>query len=225
MLYLFLFAHLVADFVLQPYWLVVRKRYWHGLAIHGGLVLVCMLALGLIDRAVLALWPAMLGITAVHVAADWWKVHRADRVLKPAIVPFLLDQGIHVATLIGMISLALPQRAIWAISTAHVDLVVYGAAYIVAGLAVPIGIMVWRDPSFAHAALAPTARLRSFVIGAAGISLVLFAGPFALPVGLAGLMVVMPRQQLQHPLDRAEGRLTVLFLAALCGAVVIALHG
>ena len=28
MFYLFLLAHLVADFVLQPYWLVVRKRRW-----------------------------------------------------------------------------------------------------------------------------------------------------------------------------------------------------
>ncbi len=35
MLYLFLFAHLVADFVLQPFWLVQRKRHWDGLLIHG----------------------------------------------------------------------------------------------------------------------------------------------------------------------------------------------
>ena len=31
MFYLFLFAHLVADFALQPFWLVLRKRHWDGL--------------------------------------------------------------------------------------------------------------------------------------------------------------------------------------------------
>ena len=64
MLYLFLFAHLVADFVLQPFWLVQRKKGWDGLLIHGGIVLACMLLLPLAERATLALLPAMLAITA-----------------------------------------------------------------------------------------------------------------------------------------------------------------
>lgn len=225
MLYLFLFAHLVADFVLQPYWLVVRKLYWYGLAIHGAIVFTCMFALGIIDHALLALWPVMLGITMVHVLADWWKVHRADRILKPAIVPFLLDQVIHAATLVGALSLALPQHTLWTITPSYADLALYGAAYVVAGLAVPIGIMVWRDPLFQHAALAPRARLRSFAIGAAGVSLVLFAGPLALPIGLGGLLAVSSQQPLAHPLDCTEERLRVLFLAALCGVVVLALRG
>ena len=99
MFYLFLLAHLVADFVLQPYWLVVRKQRWDGLLIHGGIVLVCMLLLPLADAAALALWPAMLAITAVHIAADWWKVRYGGRIPGPPIGPFLLDQLIHVTTL------------------------------------------------------------------------------------------------------------------------------
>ena len=55
MFYLFLLAHLVADFVLQPYWLVVRKQRWDGLLLHGGIVLACMLLLPLADSAALAL--------------------------------------------------------------------------------------------------------------------------------------------------------------------------
>lgn len=225
MFYLFLLAHLVADFALQPYWLVMHKRQWYGLAIHGAIVLACMLALALIDRAVLTLWPAVLGITAVHAFADWWKIHRADRFLKPAILPFLLDQLIHAVTLIGVLSFALPQQVIWALSATHANAALYLAAYIVAGLAVPIGIMVWRDPTFVHVALAPTARLRSFAIGAAGVSLVLFAGVLALPIGLGGVILTMPHQEPAHPLDRVEGRLMVLFLAGLCGAAVAALRG
>ena len=78
MFYLFLFAHLVADFVLQPFWLVQRKRTWGGLFLHGGIVLACMLALPLFDRATLSLWPAMLAITGIHIIADRLKVQLRD---------------------------------------------------------------------------------------------------------------------------------------------------
>ena len=80
MFYLFLLAHLVADFVLQPYWLVVRKQRWDGLLLHGGIVLACMLLLPLADLSALALWPMMLAITAVHIAADRWKVRYGSRI-------------------------------------------------------------------------------------------------------------------------------------------------
>src|SRR5215475_1176708 len=106
MLYLFLLAHLVADFILQPYWLVQRKRRWDGLLIHGGIVLACMLALPLADRSALALWPAMLGITAAHIAADRLKVRYGHHIPGPPIVPFLLDQAVHVTVLIVALSLA-----------------------------------------------------------------------------------------------------------------------
>src|SRR5215470_8177031 len=115
MFYLFLLAHLVADFILQTHWLVIRKRRWDGLLIHGGIVLACMLALPLIDRAAMALWPAMLGIAAVHVAIDWWKVRYGDRVPGPPIVPFLLDQMIHAVVLTVALSLALPAGRVWAL--------------------------------------------------------------------------------------------------------------
>src|SRR6185503_16209413 len=113
MIYLFLLAHLVADFILQPYWLVLRKRRWSGLLIHGGIVLACMLALPLADSRTLALWPLMLAITAVHIAADWWKVNYGDRIPGPPIGPFMLDQVIHVTTLCVALSLALPSDQVW----------------------------------------------------------------------------------------------------------------
>src|SRR5262245_52172289 len=105
MFYLFLLAHLVADFILQPHWLVLRKQRWDGLLIHGGIVLACMLALALIDPTALALWPVMVAITVVHVAADRCKVRYGNRVLGPPIVPFLLDQMVHVVILTVALSL------------------------------------------------------------------------------------------------------------------------
>lgn len=214
-------AHLVADFLLQPYWLVLRKRYWHGLFIHGGIVLICMLLLGLIDRAVLSLWPAMLGITAIHIAADWWKVHRADRLFRPAIVPFLLDQVIHVTTICGALSLTLPPEQVWTLSGSPMaSTAVYVAVYIIAACAAPIGVMIWLDPTFAYVALADKARLRSLMMSATVLSLTLLGGMIALPATLLGLVVVTRRQISPHPLDTPRGILVVLCVAATLGMLL-----
>jgi len=223
MIYLFLLAHLVADFILQPYWLVVRKRRWDGLLIHGGIVLACMLALVLIDRTALALWPAMLGITAVHIAADRWKVRYGDCIPGPPIVPFMLDQVIHVATLTVALSLALPAEQVWMLAASPVaPLAIWAAAYVTAACATPIAVMIWLDPAFQHVALSGRARLRSLFAGAGIVSLMLLGGPLALPATLFGLMVAMRRGNAgaAHPLDTPLGLLTVLCVAATLGATL-----
>ena len=164
MFYLFLLAHLVADFVLQPYWLVVRKQRWDGLLLHGGIVLTCMLLLPLADAAALALWPAMLAITGIHIAADRWKVRYGGRIAGPPIVPFLLDQVIHVVTLGLALGLALPAQQIWTIAASPMaPMALYAAAYVVAACATPIGVMIWLDPAFTNAALAGGMLRRSVV--------------------------------------------------------------
>jgi hypothetical protein len=227
MIYLFLLAHLVADFVLQPYWMVLRKRRWDGLLIHGGVVLACMLALPLLDRAALALWPAMLGITAVHIAADWWKVRYGDRIPGPPIVAFLLDQVIHIAALMSALSLTLPAGQVWATAASPAaPLSILAAAYIVAACATPIAVMIWLDPAFQHAALSGRARLRSLLVGVGIVSLTLLGGPAALPATLFGLMMSVRRGATRsvvlpaHPLDTPVGLLAVLCVAATLGAVL-----
>ncbi|HWQ14300.1 MAG TPA: DUF3307 domain-containing protein [Roseiflexaceae bacterium] len=221
MFYLFLLAHLVADFMLQPYWLVVRKRHLYGLAIHCGVVLACMLALPLLDPATAALWPAMLAITAVHFATDWGKVQHGGRIPGPPIGPFLLDQVVHVATLAVALSLWLPPDQVWRLSGSPAAVpAVYAGAYIVALLAAPIGVMVWLDPAFDQVALAGRARIRSLVAGAAVVSLALFGGAVALPAALLGLVVVARRPVSPHPLDSTAGMLAVMSVAAALGTLL-----
>jgi hypothetical protein len=219
--YLFLLAHLVADFMLQPYWLVARKRFWYGLALHCGIVLACMLALPLLDPATAALWPAMLAITAVHFVADWGKVNHGHHIPGPPIGPFMLDQLIHLATLAAVLSLALPPERVWSMAASPATIpALYLAAYIVALLAVPIAVMVWLDPRFEQQALAGRARLRSLLASAAVVSLMLYAGTIALPAMLLGFAVAARRPRSAHPLDSATGVLTVMAMAAMLGAAL-----
>ena len=223
MIYLFLLAHLVADFVLQPYWLVLRKRRVDGLLIHCAIVLACMLALPLIDRSALALWPTMLGITVVHFVADWCKVRYGNRIPGPPIVPFLLDQVIHCATLIVALGLALPSEQVWSLAASPVaPLATWAAAYVIAACATPIGVMIWLDPALQHAALSGRARLRSLLAGGGVVSLMLLGGPLALPATLLGLIMGARRKATMpvHPLESPVGFLTVLCVAASLGAVL-----
>jgi len=104
-----------------------------------------------LDRAALALWPVMLGITAVHIAADRWKVHFGERMPGPPIGPFMLDQVIHLVTLCAALSLALPAAQVWRLDAspaAHWGL--YASAV--------------------NAAISGAARLRSLVAGVAVVT-------------------------------------------------------
>lgn len=221
MLYLFLCAHLIADFVLQPYWLVMRKRHLDGLLIHCGIVLLCMLALPLLDYATSALIPAMLIITLVHFAADWWKVHYGHVIPGPPIVPFLLDQIIHLTTIVVVLSAMLTPGSMWGVQASPYGLfALYGAAYVVAAFATPIGAMIWLDPNAANAALSGGARLRSVLAGISVVSITVFGGLVAFPATLMGMVVLARHPQSNHPLDMPAGMLTVLAVGASMGTLL-----
>ena len=80
-----LLAHTLADFVFQTRWMVVNKRHLGGLAIHGVLVLVTAVA------TTGSLAPALLWLTALHVATDALKAR-----VRRGLAPFLADQAVHL---------------------------------------------------------------------------------------------------------------------------------
>ena len=95
-----LFAHVLADFVLQSDWMAKNKQRPEVLALHGLIVLATAAA------ATGSLHPGLLWLTAIHLAIDAVKLR-----LKDGLGPFLLDQAAHLATLAA---LAIWQPTIWA---------------------------------------------------------------------------------------------------------------
>ncbi len=87
-----LFAHAVADFLLQPGWMVRRKAEPQVLAAHVGIVaLATWAALGF------PLHPAIAVLALLHLAVDALKIWA----LGDRLGGFVADQALHLATLAG----------------------------------------------------------------------------------------------------------------------------
>ncbi len=86
-----LFAHVIADFVLQTGYIALNKRRGSVLLLHAAIVLLtAQAALGRVD-----LWE-LPALAALHALTDWLKV----RFTPSGLAAFLGDQGAHIATLI-----------------------------------------------------------------------------------------------------------------------------
>jgi hypothetical protein len=92
-------AHLIADFPLQPAWMVQRKKNPAVLSLHIALVaIVAILTVGA--------WPAalLLILVATHLVMDAIKVY----VLGDSLLSFSIDQLVHLAV-IGALAIAYPE--------------------------------------------------------------------------------------------------------------------
>lgn len=91
-----LFAHTLADFVLQTRRIALNKRRPALLLLHGAVVLAtAQAALGRVDA-----WE-VLALSASHVAIDWLKARFGGDTL----AAFLADQAAHLAVLVALAAL------------------------------------------------------------------------------------------------------------------------
>ncbi len=90
-----LFAHALADFVLQPAAMAAGKRRPLVLLSHGAVVLATAIA------ATGSLHPALLALAALHMATDYTKA-RIGR----GFSAFVADQAVHLATLLAVAATA-----------------------------------------------------------------------------------------------------------------------
>lgn len=101
-----LFAHALADFILQTNWIATNKRLPKAMALHGLTVLVtAVLATGTVS-----VWLVLL--TLVHLMIDAVK----SRFASGGVLPYLADQGTHLASVVAVAALApgLWDAGLWA---------------------------------------------------------------------------------------------------------------
>lgn len=90
-------AHLIGDYPLQTDRLVRAKRHWPGLALHVAIHLAVMLLLT--GRDSLVVWPQLLVLAAAHFAIDSLKNFESIRWPRFVVVPYILDQVLHVISI------------------------------------------------------------------------------------------------------------------------------
>ncbi len=94
-----LFAHMLADYILQTNWLIVRKSHsWEGLALHGFIVF-CMSILVLPAHIYLMFIP-LLVMALIHTFQDWVKIYTGPRIKIHPFIPYMLDQVLHYTLIV-----------------------------------------------------------------------------------------------------------------------------
>ncbi|PVA11610.1 DUF3307 domain-containing protein [Pelagivirga sediminicola] len=120
-----LFAHVLADFVLQTAWINAQKRRAPVMLVHAALVLLCaQLATGHWDS------PWLLALAAAHVLIDIVKIRGGFHHIRG----FLADQAAHLVT-IGAVAAIAPrlwQTGPWADLPALLPLMAIASGIIIA---------------------------------------------------------------------------------------------
>ena len=86
-------AHLIADYPLQPTWMVSHKTRWTVLVLHA--LVHFVISLVVIGSARLIIWPQLLVLALLHLVIDIWKNSLSRLRPKWVIMPYLVDQFLH----------------------------------------------------------------------------------------------------------------------------------
>lgn len=112
-----MFAHMLADYVLQSNWLVAQKsKAWTGLVMHAGIV--GFAALVALAPYLAGVWAALVVLVVVHGLQDHLKIYLGPRLRVHPFVPYAVDQLAHYA-LIGVLQLWVGRR----VSASHGEIV------------------------------------------------------------------------------------------------------
>jgi len=111
-----LLAHFIGDYPLQTDAMVVAKQRLSGLCLHIAVHLVVMIVFlfGVLGLDPKDLWGMVAAIAATHFLIDWCKTQAGKRWPDVIVVPYVVDQFAHYATLL--------LAAWWADSTHDLDL-------------------------------------------------------------------------------------------------------
>jgi hypothetical protein len=173
-------AHLIADFILQPYELVRLKTRAVGLLIHAGIHagVTAALVVPLSPRG----WPIAGLVGVIHYVIDYGKVRAGFATGPASLAAFVFDQLAHLAALAVVLVVAgVSWRAEWAFTSPQLTAAMfYGIPYVAVTFAGAIALyqfaLAYGTRSRPEELLAPLPRLAGYVERGAVLTALLFAG-------------------------------------------------
>jgi len=92
------FAHMLADYVLQTNWLVMRKVKLDGLLLHG--LMVWLMSIFVLPGYISVIFVPILIMTVLHTTQDWIKVYSGPRMKNVhSFYSYMVDQFGHYITI------------------------------------------------------------------------------------------------------------------------------
>ncbi len=208
-----LFAHLLADFPLQPRWLVAAKDRLWALGFHAGIHFLTALLMVGSARVKLLLPVAALGL--VHFAIDFTK-YRVGAIRPEWVkLPYLIDQAVHLLSLllisrwmVGILAPANPvETPAW---------LIYGIGYLAATHVWFVTEKMLTEPQSSYRKEVEAELWPRMVARGVLLTILLLTGSGFGPLGLAAT-IWLPYSNRSH---RARAVLTDLAVATLVAGMV-----
>lgn len=100
------FAHMLADYVLQTNWLVMRKVKLDGLLLHG--LMVWLMSIFVLPAYLSVVFIPILIMTVLHTTQDWIKVYSTPRLKNVhSFYTYIADQFGHYITIFALNALVI----------------------------------------------------------------------------------------------------------------------
>lgn len=117
---IFVCAHVLGDFLLQPSWMARKKNRFFSVCLHAGIHAALMSAIVVNP----ALWTVPVIVFLSHLLIDWLKSKCPDTGLA-----FVLDQFFHISVL-GGLAYGISSIETWAVSGRSYDLLVLISGFV-----------------------------------------------------------------------------------------------
>lgn len=195
MIWNLLLAHLLADFPLQPMWLVRSKERTWGLAVHGAIHFLT--ALLLVGSARATLWPQVLALAGFHFTVDVIKYRMSFTRPLWSVLSYFVDQAIHILSLIvvaGWIATVAPQ------ARGLIDpmLAVYASGYLLATHVWFVTEKTLWQGRIGYRAEVELSFWPRMLVRAGLLTVLLFLGTMALPAGERTVALAVAALGLPH---------------------------
>jgi hypothetical protein len=95
-----LLAHLIADYPLQPTWMVLKKARWTVLTMHVAVHIIITVII--LWKVRFEVWPYILALAGIHLALDVGKNQLGKARPNWVIGPYLADQFLHLLTILAI---------------------------------------------------------------------------------------------------------------------------